>query len=256
MTDHPSHALFVSHGAPTLATSRHPAATFLDDLGKRPSRPDAVVVVSAHWRCPVPTVRTAASLIEWHDFGGFPAPLYELRYRPPGAPGIAEHVADLLAAAGLAVERDAASRIDHGVWVPLLRMFPAADVPVVALSLAAGDAAAHLRIGEAIAPLRDRNVLVMGSGGFVHNLGRLVWQESAGPQPWAREFADWMTQAVREGRADDLVAWQTRAPHAASAHPTDEHLLPFFVALGAAGRLAPVYEGYSYGNLAMHAFAG
>ena len=250
-------SLFVSHGAPTLALADSPTGRFLDALGPVLPRPAAILVASAHMDAPRPLLNGNAAPATLHDFGGFPRELYALRYPAPGAPALAARAAALLHDAGFDAATDATAPIDHGVWVPLLRMYPAADIPVVALSVSpARDATWHYALGTALAPLRAESVLVIGSGGFVHNLGALQWQ--AGDQPtaaWASGFADWMERHVVTGDAAAAQAWRSQAPQPLSAHPTPEHLLPLFVAWGAAGgRGRRLHAAWELGTLALHAF--
>ncbi len=250
-------SLFLSHGAPTLALEDSATGRWLDGLGAALPRPRAVLVASAHALAGVPHLGAGARPATLHDFAGFPTALDALRYPAPGAPDLVPQAAELLGAAGFEATRDAAMPFDHGIWVPLMRMYPAADLPVLALSISPRrDASWHYALGQALAPLRDAGVLIVGSGGFVHNLGALQWHEhDAPPAPWAQAFARWLTARVREGDTGAAQDWSARAPHASRAHPTPEHLLPLFVAWGAAGGSGtPLHEAWEYGSLAMHAF--
>lgn len=258
--DIPFPGLFLSHGSPMLAVQGSSTGHFLDHLGDELPRPDAIVVASAHFMAATPSIGAAASPATVHDFGGFPRELYDIQYPVPGAPRLAERIADLLADAGFAPTLLPNHGIDHGVWVPLRRMYPHADIPVVPLSVnPAGDAAHHFAVGKALASLRSEGVLVIGSGGFVHNLGDLDWRHSdAAMPPWASEFADWMRRHLANHDLDALLHWEHRAPHAHHAHPTVEHLMPLFVALGAGGGDAPVrhlHQSHELGSLALDAFA-
>lgn len=251
-------SLFISHGAPTLALADSPAGRFLDGLATLlPARPRAIVVASAHYPAAQPAIGAAALPETWHDFGGFPAALYALRYPAPGDPTLAADIAGRLRAAGLTPRLDAERPLDHGVWVPLLRAFPAADIPVLPLAVdPRSPAAHHARIGAALAPLRDDGVLLIGSGGFVHNLGDLDWQaREAARAPWATAFADWMRDRLLADDRAALLDWAQQAPHAQQAHPTPEHLLPLFVALGAGGRARELHRSTELGSLALEAFA-
>lgn len=257
-SDFPS--LFLSHGSPMLAVQDSPAGRFLDRLGNDLPRPRGIVVASAHFMAAHPNVGAAPSPVTVHDFGGFPRELYAIQYPVSGDPTLADRVAGLLADAGFASSIRPDHGIDHGVWVPLRRMYPQADIPVVPLSVnPAGDAAGHYAAGRALASLRDEGVLVIGSGGFVHNLGDLDWQHPDGPMPsWAAAFADWMRERLAARDIDALLDWEQRAPHARRAHPTVEHLMPLFVALGAAGDNASVrslHRSHEFGSLALDAFA-
>jgi 4,5-DOPA dioxygenase extradiol len=257
MTSFPS--LFVSHGAPTLTMEDVPARAFLATLGATLGRPDAIVAVSAHHVARGVAVSAAPKLDTVHDFYGFPAPLYELRYDAPGEPSLAREVADRLNAAGLAAATVDAPGIDHGAWVPLSLMYPGADVPVVPVSLdATMDERRHVAIGRALAPLRERGILVMASGGFTHNLrefGR--WPRDAEAAGYVVEFRRWMVEAMSAGDEPSLIDWRRLAPHALRAHPTPEHLMPLFVAWGAGGEgasMRQLHDSVSYGMLAMDAF--
>jgi 4,5-DOPA dioxygenase extradiol len=203
-------------------------------------------------------VSAAAHLRTIHDFHGFPEELYRVRYEPPGAPGLVARVAQLLEATGSAPAIDPGRGIDHGGWVPLRWMYPDADIPVTQLSIQSRlGTQHHLRVGEALAPLRDEGVLVLGSGGIVHNLRELDWdRHGAFTSPWAAEFNGWVARKVEEGAIEDLVGYRALAPHAALSHPTEDHLVPFFVALGAGGLPARhVALGFDMGSLGMDCYA-
>lgn len=253
-------SLFVSHGSPMLALEDGPARSFLMQLGQTLGRPRAVVVFSAHWEAPGPLVTAAPRPETIHDFYGFPAALHAMRYPAPGDPVLAGEMARRLQEAGLPAGLDAARGLDHGAWVPLSLMFPKADVPVVQVSIDPGlGPAYHLRLGEAMRPLRSDGILVVGSGSATHNLRELHRGDpGAAPPVWVTDFAEWLSAAVEAGDADALLAWRETAPHALRNHPTDEHLLPLFCALGArtagqAGRR--LHTSHTYGALAMDVYA-
>jgi 4,5-DOPA dioxygenase extradiol len=189
-----------------------------------------------------------------HDFYGFPKVLYELRYDAPGAPALAERTGRLLNGAGFKAEVDRGRGLDHGAWVPLMLAYPAADIPVVQLSVQSRlGAGHHIALGRALAPLRE-DVLILGSGGFVHNLRTIDW--GGGPEPdWSRAFALWMHGALTERREDDLANYRTRAPEAAWAHPSEEHLVPLFVAYGAGGgTVTRLHSSATFGSLRMDSY--
>lgn len=255
-------SLFVSHGAPTFPLTDAPARAFLEGLAARfPERPRAVLVVSAHWETSQTSVTTAATNGTIHDFFGFPDELYQITYPAPGAPWLAERVAALLEAAGEPVARDPERGLDHGAWVPLRLLYPNADVPVVQLSVeGAKGPTHHYRLGQLLAPLRAEGVLIVGSGSFTHDLSsfRKYYHALHAPAPaWVDAFADWMTLALEQERLDDLLAYRSRAPFARRNHPTEEHLLPLFVALGAggAGHVEHLHASTTHGVLRMDAFA-
>lgn len=255
-------ALFVSHGAPTIVIDPIPAHDFLQAAGAKSPRPSAILVASAHFEAPGPTLTTHPAPPMIYDFGGFPAEMYAKQYPAPGNPALAERAGALLSGAGFAPRFDAARGYDHGTWTPLMLMYPEADIPVVQLSVdSRRNAAWHFAVGEALAPLRDENVLIVGSGSLTHDLrGFFVnpLPEAASPVDYARAFADWTHDAVTQGRTEDLLDWTARAPFALRNHPTPEHFLPLFVALGAGGRHQPakrIHASYSHGVLAMDAYA-
>jgi 4,5-DOPA dioxygenase extradiol len=252
--------LFISHGAPTLALSETPARKFLEKLGTRLPRPRAIVVASAHWETSTPRVSAMAQNTTIHDFRGFPRALYDMRYPAPGDPELATRIVTLLTDAGYPAVADPSRGLDHGAWVPLVLMYPTATIPTVQLSIQPHRGPAHhLAIGRALAPLRAEDVLIVGSGSFTHDLGRFHGQGVDAPEtPDVIAFAAWFDDALVRDRRDDLIAYRDKAPHAADQHPTEEHLLPLFVALGAAGEEAQpkrLHASAEYGMLRMDAYA-
>ena len=253
-------ALFLSHGAPTLPLDDVPAREFLQGLGQELQRPQAILVASAHWETEVPKLGAAERPETIHDFRGFPPELFQMRYPAPGAPELAERASDLLCAAGIRSRLDPRRGLDHGAWVPLLLMYPDADIPVVPLSVQPHlGPAHHVQVGRALAPLRDEGVLVLGSGSFTHDLSRFRGQAlDAEPPADVQAFGSWFEKALTEGRTCDLMTYRTRAPSAAQQHPTEEHLLPLYVALGAGGKGAParhLHASSMHGILRMDAWA-
>ncbi|MCW2309466.1 DODA-type extradiol aromatic ring-opening family dioxygenase [Rhodobium gokarnense] len=255
--------LFISHGAPDLVLRDTPARDHLKALAESLPRPRAIVSVSAHFetRRPAVVVDDAPGMI--YDFGGFDARLYEMVYPAPGDPALASDIAGRLAAAGLPVDQVRDRGYDHGTWVPLKLLFPDADVPVVQLSVQPyEDPAHHLAMGRALAPLADEDVLVVGTGALTHNLReafRHGRDDLGGPaHDWVKGFADWFADRLAAGAVDDLLDYREKAPFALQNHPTDEHLLPIFVALGAAGPDVigrRIHSSAQYGALAMDCFA-
>ena len=253
-------SLFVSHGAPTIALDISDAHRFLEKMAESVPTPRAILVVSAHWETETPHVSITDAPETIHDFYGFPKPLYELRYPAPGAPDLAATTAALLNDADLGPVVSEDRGLDHGAWVPLLLGYPAADIPVTQLSVQPHqDAAYHFRLGEALQPLRRQGVLILASGNLTHNLSEFRGQTlDATPPDWVRAFDAWASWAIAEGRVQDLLDCRDKAPHAVRNHPTDEHLLPLFVALGAGSGTEPgrhLHKSYSYGVLAMDAYA-
>ena len=250
-------ALFFSHGSPMLVFEDIPARHFIAGLGRQIERPEAILCVSAHWETDRPAVSAVAAPKTIHDFYGFPDELYKLRYPAPGAPALARRVVALLDEAGIAGAIDADRGLDHGAWNPLLLIYPKADVPVTQLSIQAQlDPAHHAKIGRALQPLRREGVLVLASGGAVHNL-RQFHIDREQPAPWAVSFDDWLADRIAAGDEDALLAYRQHRSDGRLAHPRDEHLLPLFVALGAGGGAAgrPLHRSFAHGSLSMAAFA-
>lgn len=236
--------LFVSHGAPTFALEPGDAGQALLGLAARMETPRAILVLSPHWIRATTALTTHAQPETIHDFGGFPAPLYRLRYPAAGAPEVARRAQTLLAGSGIEVELDATRGLDHGAWVPLLHMYPKADIPVVQLAMPYGITARGMFVlGRALAPLRQDGVLIVGSGSLTHNLYEFRGED--GPaEPYVLEFAEWIAARLQAGDEEALLDYRRRAPHAERAHPTDEHLLPLMFALGAAGP-APTIQRFA-----------
>ncbi|WP_040011069.1 class III extradiol ring-cleavage dioxygenase [Cupriavidus sp. HMR-1] len=273
--------LYVSHGSPMLAIDPGPTGAAFDALGVRlrALKPKAVLVISAHWIYSTLAVSTRSQQEAWHDFGGFPRELYTLRYDAPGSPELASRVKALVEAAQIPgagfVCEDEERPLDHGAWMPLRHFFPDADVPVVQLAFNPYlPPATQIDIGRALAPLREEGVLVIGSGSFTHNLrevfgaGERKAQHGPATEPYVDAFRDWMSGALDEalatGDVSRIADYRAQAPFARRAHPTDEHLLPFYVALGAAigpasvaagsARVDRVADEVTYGVLAMDTF--
>ncbi len=248
-------SLFVSHGAPTLALADTEAHRFLRSLPAGLPRPEAIVVVSAHFDRPVTTITAGTAPETIHDFGGFPRELYDLRYPAPGSPALAQEISALLASAGWPVELGASRGFDHGAWIPLFLMYPDADIPLVQVSLdSTSDARRHWQLGRLLRPLRDRGVLLVGSGGTVHNLRDLDWRGVGQPADWAAAFNAWLHGVVTEFRDNDVLQFRSVAPDAARSHPTNEHFLPLPFALGTSHdgeERQRVHHSWDYGNLAM-----
>lgn len=251
-------AVFLSHGAPTLAVEEGIETRAWAQLGNELPRPSSILVVSAHWDTRDPEVSAAPHMQTIYDFRGFPRQLYEQKYPAPGAPDLARRTAKLLKDAGVDCRIDEARGLDHGAWVPLKWMYPQADIPATQLSVQSHRGPAHhVKLGEAIAPLREENVLILATGGIVHNLGDLEWDKRGTREAaqWAREFNDWVAQRVEQQSVDDLLAYGERAPNARRSHPTEDHFAPFFVALGAGGFPARRLElGFDLGTLGLDGY--
>ena len=232
--------LFLSHGSPLTALGGDELSRCWERLAQRLSRPAAILMVSAHWTTRLPILSGSAHPETIHDFGGFPAELYSLRYPAPGHPALAQRIKQRLSDAGIAAGIDASRGLDHGAWVPLRVLFPGADIPVVQLSVQPERCARHhFALGAALAPLADENVLIVSSGHLTHNLMDYIRPAGERPAADSRAFRDWVHAQLTESRSDTsetLLDWQHQAPGAGFSHPTPEHFLPLFVALGAAGK--------------------
>lgn len=249
--------LFVSHGSPMLAVDPGATGEFWKKLGRGLPRPNAVLAVSAHWTTREPTVNAPPINETIHDFYGFPEALYRIRYDAPGAPALADRLVSLLEAVSIPVQIDAQRGLDHGAWVPLQNMYPDADVPVAQLSVQPQrDALWHVRLGQALRALKDEGVLVLATGGAVHNLREMA--RDGGPTPaWAKNFDLWLADTLAKGDESSFLDWETAAPEARRAQPTPEHFLPIFVAYGAAGdhpKATRLNQGFTLGSMSMAAY--
>jgi 4,5-DOPA dioxygenase extradiol len=264
-TAHVTPALFVSHGAPMIAIDPGAFGAHLRAFASSAPRPRAIVIMSAHWETPGGVrVTTSAHPETIHDFGGFPDALYRLRYAAPGDPKLAGDILARLTAANIAARADAQRGFDHGAWVPLMLAYPEADVPVVCVSLPVPRAPSDvLAIGRALAPLREEGVMIIGSGGIVHNLRTVMLSGSgsgdgASPEPWATAFDEWVHANVIAKNDAALAAYRANAPSAALAVPESEHFDPLFFTLGAraaSDRVQEVHRAIMYGTLSMQSFA-
>lgn len=250
--------VFVSHGAPDALLKAPDVVRCWEEIGqavRAVAEPRAILVVSAHWETRAPTLSMAGVPATLHDFSGFAPALYRLQYNAPGAPCLAERVAKLLGSKGIAADLHPSRGLDHGAWVPLTAMFPQAKLPVTQLSVTRQSPAAHRALGQALAPLRDASVLIVASGAITHNFDWIDWHAAADtpPLPAALAFADWV--AAHLARNDSALDAYRDTPLGAAAHPTEEHLLPLFVAQGAGAGAAELHRPpFTYGGLAMDAY--
>ena len=262
----PLPTLFISHGSPMHAVAAGRAGDAWEALGRRLPRPQSILVASAHWETELPMVATSKQPETIHDFGGFPDELYRIRYPAPGATVTAQHAVQLLNDAGISATANGCRGLDHGAWVPLLRLYPDAEVPVAQISIQPSlGADHHLRVGAALAPLVSEGVLLLGSGHLTHNLREWITDarrrgsmaiDEREPEQYVREFTSWVDRALRSDDRAALAAWLERAPNARRAHPTSEHFLPLMFAFGAAGgnpRVEHIDAGVDSGVLAMDA---
>jgi 4,5-DOPA dioxygenase extradiol len=247
--------LFLSHGSPMMVLEDTPARRFLVGLGATLPRPKAVVAVSAHWLTQVPVIGCAAWPEKINDIHGFPPALYQLAYDAPGAPAVAARIGDLL---GPWARRDPGAGIDHAIWSVMSLMWPDADMPVVPLSVQP-DAGPrhHYDLGRRLRPLAGEGVLVIGTGAATHGLEDYYRRPADAPiDSGVAAFVEWLRSAAEAGDVDSLLDYRTLAPEAGRVHPTEEHLLPLFVALGAApeGCGRRLHHSIDSGVLAMDAF--
>ena len=253
-------SLFLSHGAPTLPFDDCPAREFLKSLGAQLPRPRAILAISAHWETDAPTLNRVALNETIHDFSGFPDELYRLRYPAPGSAALAEQAARALAGAGFGPKLDNSRGLDHGAWVPLMLMYPDADLQVVQLSIQTPlGPEHHLKLGRALAPLRGQDVLIAATGSFTHNLRAMDRSRLDAPEPaWSQQFSEWIHTALIQRRTKDLLAYRRLAPNAVQAHPREEHFLPLFAGLGAGGEGAKperLHKSTTFGSLRMDCYA-
>lgn len=258
--------IFISHGAPLTMILPSQGRDFLLGLGaaydRDWGRPEAILCVSAHWETDEPTLDAGGKAPEViYDFYGFPDELYQMGYPAPGAPALAERAAAAIKAAGISASVHPGRGLDHGAWVPLKLMYPDADVPVAQLSIQpeAGPRAGF-ELGRALTDLRAEGVMILASGGAVHNvpdaMQRLRANRSDVPD-WARAFDDWLCETVEKGDLESLLDYRRRAPEPTIAHPRDEHLIPIYVALGAAGEGVagtPLHRSFDLGSISMAAY--
>ncbi len=251
--------IFISHGSPMIALGNSQVAAFLAQLGNSLPRPTAILSISAHWTTAQPAVSLAEHPETIYDFGGFPQALYEMKYPAPGAPELSLRIQEILSAANIECDAVPNRGFDHGTWIPLRLMYPDADIPVAQLSVQPNnDANSHYAIGQALQILRSEGVLIMASGTAVHNL-YTIRPESETPA-WAAKFEQWLTDEVEGGEAANLLQF-AQLPEAKMAHPTPEHFLPFFVALGAAANANGQFHGetlhrsWELGSLSLAAYS-
>lgn len=252
-------AIFLSHGAPDLPIRQGAATDFLRSLHQQFPQPKAILVISAHWQSDPSMVSAAPHPKTIHDFSGFPQALYQLSYPAPGSPTLADRVVALLKQAGITCDTHPSRGLDHGAWTLLILAYPAADIPIAQLSLRYHRAPLHhWQLGQALEPLRQEGVLIVGSGSATHNLYAFDQRYDAPPPLWVQQFDQWLAEAIEQGDWNALMHYRDLAPYAQENHPTEEHLLPLFVALGAGGTNAQgmqLHRSFNYGAFSMAAYA-
>lgn len=250
--------VFVSHGAPLLILEPGKTGQVLQHLAASLPRPEAILVISAHWDTREPVVSLAPQPETIHDFSGFPPALYARQYPAPGAPALANKVIGLLQASDIPVHVHAERGLDHGAWVPLSLMYPAADIPVTQLSIqSCSTPAQQFALGQALQPLHAQNVLILASGAVTHNLSDFFTGERdvATTLPYVHPFADWIAEQLQTGQLQSLLNYRVECPQGVQAHPGEDHLMPLFVAAGSAHGIPERFTPETtYGILAMDAY--
>lgn len=243
--------LFISHGSPMLAIEPGQVGAALERISHNLPTPKAIVVMSAHWESSMLEVSVSTRPKTWHDFGGFPQALYEIQYPAPGEPDLAEEIIRHLQEQGLEVNANATRLRDHGVWVPLLYMYPEADIPIVQISLPMTFSAEQIyKVGELLAYLREQQVLLIGSGSITHNLRELNWNGEGDVPQWASEFRNKVASLLQNNDYEAVLNWKN-LPHVQRNHPTIEHFAPLFFAMGLGSRMSIVHASFTMGALGM-----
>ena len=242
-------ALFISHGAPTLAIEQSATTSALARIGQNLPKPRAIIIMSAHWQSAKLEISSNPQPKTWHDFSGFSPELYELQYPTIGQPALAESLAQQLTARGINCSVNPVRACDHGVWAPLRHLYPDADVPIVQISLPQHyDSIACYQLGAQLSQLRDEQILVIGSGNITHNLQALRWEVDSIDQA-ASAFKQWLLQQLKID-IPTALDWQ-QYPDYKDIHPSDEHLLPLFFALGTGQRVSVVHQSMAHHSLGM-----
>lgn len=244
--------LFISHGSPMLALDPEQVGPALQRLSFNLPQPQAIIVMSAHWESQALEVSTANRPETWHDFRGFPEELYRIRYPAAGNPELAERLLSLFAEAGFQAHANSTRPRDHGVWMPLLHMYPQADIPVIEISLPKHYYAHRLyQLGQTLSSLRQQQILIIGSGSITHNLATLAWHNPNAQVPhWATEFRQYVVQKLAHQDYEAVLNWKN-LPFIQQNHPSLEHLAPLFFVMGTGHRFNLVHSSFSMGSLGM-----
>ncbi|MEC1721261.1 dioxygenase family protein [Schinkia azotoformans] len=249
-------SLFIAHGSPTLAIEDNLYTQYLTALGKTLPKPKAIVLFSAHWVSPVQTVSNVDEFKMIYDFYGFPDEMYNIVYPAKGYKDLTIDIVDLFKEHGISFRVDETRGLDHGAWVVLRLLYPNADVPVISMSVNPNlSPEEQYKIGTSLFKLREKDVLIIGSGGTVHNLRALNWSKQSGDADgWAVEFDDWIGDHINKWDLDSLFKYDAIAPNAELAVPPygNEHFVPIFYAMGAADnekKAKLIHSSYQYGNL-------
>lgn len=252
--------LYIPHGGGPLPLLNealfHNMNEFLRKIPSTIRKPEAIIVISAHWEESTISITASQNPPMLYDYSGFPAESYELQYPAPGHPELANRVAELLSSQGIDSHLDHERGFDHGVFIPLLMMYPDADIPCIQISLSSSlDAAFHIELGKALASLKNENILILGSGYSFHNMAEMISSKGNLPNEKNQQFESWLAQTCSSSdlseadREQQLANW-SQAPHARYCHPREEHLLPLQVCYGIAGSKAEiVFQGIDGGFL-------
>jgi 4,5-DOPA dioxygenase extradiol len=231
--------LFISHGSPNLALHDSPAREFFKGFGEKLGRPQAILIASSQFDMKQPSFCADEKPGMYYDFEGFEEELYKVDYPAPGLPQLATIAANLVEQSGLPAQEIIGRGFDHGVFVPLSLLYPEADIPVVQMAIQAEQGAGHhIVLGQALAPLRQHGILIIGSGSLTHNANEVYQPEndfSSPAQDFVQAFADWVKEKAEAGSLDDIADYKALGPHALENHPKPDHFMPFAFALGAAG---------------------
>ena len=255
--------LFLSHGAPNMGLSDSPVREFMSGLGENYQKPDAIIIASAHFERSGAHVVTDTNPEMIYDFRGFERELYEVQYPAPGAPELAQEVIKSLNSANIPVVAIDKRGYDHGIWVPLSLAWPEADIPIVQISIDPDESPQyHYQLGKALSAFSSRNIVIIGTGNITHNLPALfnkgqAPELDANIRRYVEEFIAWLDSEIESENIDNLLNYKEKAPFSAENHPTDEHFLPLYFALGAAGenfKAKKIHASYTYDFLAMDAW--
>ncbi|NSL50824.1 dioxygenase family protein [Calidifontibacillus erzurumensis] len=249
-------SLFIAHGSPTLAIENNEYTQFLNQLGKNLPKPNGIVIFSAHWLSSIQKVSNVEKFETIYDFGGFPEEMYQIVYPATGNRKLTIEIVDLLKENGIAFRTDETRGLDHGAWVVLRLLYPKADIPVISMSVNPQlTPEEQYKVGAALSSLREKDILIIASGGTVHNLRKLKWHDPFGKEDqWAVDFDNWIGDSLKIWDLDSLFQYETLAPYAEMAVPPfgNEHFIPIFYAMGAADqekKATLLYRSYQYGNL-------
>ncbi len=248
-------SLFIAHGAPLLAIEDNEYTQYLESLGRTMPRPKAIVMFSAHWVSPVQMVGQVDEYSTIYDFGGFPEALYQIQYPAKGIEPLAKEIEELFSKNGISYNKDTSRGLDHGAWVVLRKLYPNADIPVISMSVSPNlSPEEQYKVGQSLSVLRENDVLVIGSGGTVHNLRAVKWADNGQVDDWALGFDEWLAQHLKNWDVDSLFKYNELAPSAQLAVPPygNEHFIPIFYAMGAADneqKATLLHRSYRYGNL-------